>query len=123
MLLYIFIGLFLIFGFIETLANIFYLSNQNGIALARKQHCELPLSVSDGRMKTKMITMLFIGLLFLGTGFYALLVPASASLPMLAVLLIFTVYMLAEAAYYKQSIGFVFGILGAIMLVVCYLFV
>lgn len=119
----IFTVLFIIFGLVETLANIYYLAVGNGVALARKQHREMPAAVSDRRMRRKMLTMLGIGVLFLGAGAYACIAPVAAVPVMLGVLALFTVYMFAEAIYYRQAIGFVFGALGAVLLLSLYLFV
>lgn len=114
--------LFLIFGAVETLANIFYLAKPNGVELAYNQHKEIPATASAKRMKIKIITMLAIGLLFLASGIFAFISPVAAVLPMLVTLVAFTVLMVAETACYRQAAGFLFSILAVALLVVFCLF-
>lgn len=122
MKLLIFGVLFILFGAVEAVANTCYLLHPNGVALARKQHRELPATVSPARMKQKMVTMLGIGLLFLAAGIYAFAAPAASSIPLLLTLIVFIVCMLAEAICYRQVIGFVFAGLGAVLLLLlCFL--
>lgn len=121
MTIQIFTVLFIVFGLVETLANLYYLANSKGVKLARKQHREMPATVSDRRMRVKMLTMLGIGALFLGAGAYACVAPIVAVPVMLGVLVIFTVYMLVEAVYYRQPVGLAFGMFGAAMLLALYL--
>lgn len=120
MTLQIFGVLFVVFGAVEFLGNICYLLLPNGVVLARKQHRELPATVSAVRMKQKMLTMIAIGLLFLAAGIYALVVPAASNLPLLLALIVFTACMLAESICYRQPIGFVFTGLGAVLLLLLY---
>lgn len=112
--------LFLLFGLIETVANLYYLIGKRGVELARRQHRELPADVSDRRMKIKIWTMLALGLLFLGGGIYACAAVYMVPAIMMGILMLFTVYMLAEALYYRQMIGLVFAALGAVMMLYLY---
>ena len=61
------------FGLFETVTNTVYLSRGDGISKARRQHRELPPTVSEKRMNKKVITMLCVGIMFLitaGTAFF-----------------------------------------------------
>lgn len=109
--------LFIVFGGMECLTNIFYLVKKNGLALAAKQHFELPPGASVRQLRVKVFCMLIFGSLFLLTGFCKLtLVTASPSILLLP-LTAFTLYTLVEACYYKRVGAFIMtGLSTALLL-------
>ncbi|MGM0168030.1 hypothetical protein IGI39_003042 [Enterococcus sp. AZ135] len=101
-------GLFVAFGAMQLLTNLGFLLKSNGDQLARKQHQEVPPTISAKQMRVKIWLMLSFGILFISVGLYSYinrLFPLQLSLLLLG---LFALYALSEALYYKywKTIGF-----------------
>lgn len=108
--------LVLVFGLFELTTNITYLSKKNGIRLAYNQHKEIPATVTEGCMHVKVITMLFVGIMFLSAGVYVFIVPTAAKTAITAVFAVYCVYTWGEALYYRYLMSFVLaGIITMLM--------
>ncbi len=104
----IFRALFLAFGAGEIITNIQYLVKKNGISLARKQHQELPHNSTDKEMIIKVICMLLVGVMFFVVALISYVTHRYFDLIMLSSLIIFSMYGIGEAVYYRywKTVGF-----------------
>jgi hypothetical protein len=104
----IFRAVLLAFGIGEIIANITYLIKKNGVDLARKQHQELPNNTSDTMIKTKVICMLIVGIIFFIVLSISYISHSYSNTMMLISLILFSIYGIGEALYYKywKTIGF-----------------
>lgn len=108
--------LFILLGTIQVLANLVYLSMKNGLSYARKQHQELPQNLSDHQIKTKVVCMLVFGALFLLTGILSSILLKTEIL-FLIVLILFAIYALIEAIYYRYWRTYGFMVVSFILLI------
>jgi hypothetical protein len=92
---------FVAFGAMETISNSTYLLKQNGFELAKKQHKELPVNISNKQIKVKTLCMFLFGILFLITGLYSYITHSYYELSFIIVLSAYTLYALMEAVYYR----------------------
>ncbi|MCX7711113.1 MAG: hypothetical protein N2484_14845 [Clostridia bacterium] len=97
----IFRAFILVFGSLQTIANLTYLLRKNGLTLARKQHQELPADVSDKKMKLKVTLMLVFGIAFFFVGLVSYIFHDFLGNAMLMALILFAVYETIEAAFYR----------------------
>ncbi len=101
-------ALFVAFGCIEILTNCNYLLRHNGMSFARKQHGELPQDISDNKIKIKVICMLVAGFVFFFSGLVSYLSHTYISMIFIISSMLFAVYAIVEACYYRywKTIGF-----------------
>ena len=118
----IFRALLLTLGFTEILTNITYLTKENGLVLARKQHGELPKNISDKKIKVKVICMLVFGIALFGVALSTYVLHSYSRNIILLTTISFSVYGIIEALYYRywKTCGFA---LVTILLVVCAIFI
>ncbi len=118
----IFRALLLTLGFTEILTSITYLTKENGLVLARKQHGELPKNISDKKIKVKVICMLVFGIVLFGVALSTYVLHSYSRNIILLTTISFSVYGIIEASYYRywKTCGFS---LVTILLVVCAIFI
>ena len=104
----IFRALLLAFGAGQIITNVQYLIKKNGITLARKQHQELPHNATDKEMMIKVACMLFVGIMFFVVALISYVTRRYFDLVMLSSLIIFSMYGIGEAVYYRywKTVGF-----------------
>jgi len=104
----IFRALLLAFGAGQIITNVQYLIKKNGISLARKQHQELPHNVTDKEMRIKATCMLLVGIMFFVIALISYVTGSYFDLIMLSSLIIFSMYGIGEAVYYRywKTVGF-----------------
>ena len=104
----IFRALLLAFGAGQIITNVQYLIKKNGISLARKQQQELPHNVTDKEMRIKVLCMLFVGIMFFVAPLISYVTRRYFDLVMLSSLIIFSMYGIGEAVYYRywKTVGF-----------------
>lgn len=118
----LFRAIFVALGTMEIITNVKYLVKKDGLTEARKQHKELPNTVTDKNMKIKVICMLLsgIGFLFIGLASYILHSPIIICTSIF--LMAFSCYALIEAIYYKYRNTFGFAAIS-IAIFALYIFV
>lgn len=94
-------GFFVAFGAMQIIANLNYIMKENGMESARKQHCELPVSVSNKQMRAKTMCMLVIGVIFFITGAFSFFTRSFNNIAFAVVLGIYIFYAFIEAIYYR----------------------
>lgn len=114
----VFIGIFIIFGLFEMITNTIYSLKPNVLELAVKQHREVPPRATQKQMKIKIKIMLLVGLIFFVSGILACINPSLARIPMLVVLVLFSLYTFLEAVYYKYVVSFALMGLAVSLLVI-----
>lgn len=104
----IFRAFLLAFGTGQIIANVTYLIKKNGISLARKQHQELPDNVSDKEMRMKVICMLLVSSMFFMVSLISYMLHSYFNIVILILLILFSMYAIAEALYYRywKTVGF-----------------
>lgn len=112
----IFRALLLAFGTGQIIANVTYLIKKNGIDLARKQHQELPEDVSDKKMKIKVICMLIVGVMFFIVASISYILHSYFNDVIFDSLIIFSIYAVVEALYYKYWKTFGLAIVSLFLL-------
>lgn len=112
----IFRALLLAFGAGQVIANLKYLIKKDGISLARNQHQELPSNVSDKKMRTKVICMLLVGVMFSTVSLSSYISRSYSNTIILGSLIIFSIYGIVEASYYKYWKTTGFAIVSLILL-------
>lgn len=112
------------FGLFETISNLFYMRDSGGVLRAYNQHKEVPSYVSHQVMKTKMKTMLVVGLLFIACGTMALLFTNYAVYLVRFIISAYAMYTLVEALYYKNhKLGWALAILITLLAVSSFLLI
>jgi len=104
----IFRAFLLAFGAGQVIANLTYLIKKDGINSARLQHQELPINVSDKNMRIKVICMFLVGIMFSIVSLSSYISHSYSNQIMLGSLIIFSIYAMGEALYYKywKTTGF-----------------
>ena len=97
----IFRAFFLTFGVTQLILNASYLIKIDGMESARKQHKELPKCVTDRQMQVKVMFMLVFGTAFFVTGLNSYFLKDVYDINFIVPLILFSVYAIAEAFYYK----------------------
>ena len=99
---------FVAFGMFEIISNLKFLSLKNGMNLARKQHQEIPKEVTKKQLKTKVMLMFIFGLLFFLIGMSSYILRNVNETYYLLALILFAMYAVGEALYYKywKTFGF-----------------
>ncbi|MGL6200690.1 MAG: hypothetical protein ACRC3H_17310 [Lachnospiraceae bacterium] len=92
---------FVAFGALQSIANLTYLVKADGIALAKKQHRELPDKVTCKQLRIKVICMFSFGVLFLVIGLISYFTRSYYKFSFIITIGAFTFYELFEAVYYK----------------------
>jgi len=111
---------FVAFGAFEVIANVSYLRKENGLVLARKQHRELPDSITDLQIKTKTICMFVFGCLLLFVGMFSYITHSYNELLFVGVLGLYMIYAFIEFAYYKFYRTFGAFVLSLVLLLVVF---
>lgn len=108
----------LAFGAFEIFTNLSYILKGQGMQLARKQHGELPSNTGDKNIKIKVICMLVFGTAFFIVALHSYILHGYMKVPIHITAILFSIYGLIEAAYYKywKTFGFAFV---TIVLAVC----
>ena len=101
-------ALLLAVGFTEITTNLLYLTRINGLELARKQHGELPKSITDKNIKIKVICMLTFGIVFFASSLLCFILHKYLYNIILVPLILFSIYGIIEALYYRywKTTGF-----------------
>ncbi|MBL4936441.1 hypothetical protein JK636_11785 [Clostridium sp. YIM B02515] len=101
-------AIFVAFGMFEIISNLIFLSLKNGMNLARKQHQEIPKEVTKKQLKTKVMLMFILGLLFFLIGIASFILRNVNETYFLLALILFATYAVGEALYYKywKTLGF-----------------
>jgi hypothetical protein len=97
----IFTIFFIVFGLLEIITNGIYLFKKDGLKYAVKQHQELPKGVSERKLKIKVVLVFIFGVLFFVTGILTLFNLSFIKNVYFIVLILFSIYALCEAIYYK----------------------
>lgn len=118
----IFRAFLLAFGTGQIIANVIYLIRKNGLDLARRQHQELPSNASDMMMKIKVICMLIAGIMFFIVSSISYISHSYYNVIMLVSLILFSIYAIGEALYYKYWKTVRFAIVTLILLSIYILF-
>ncbi|WP_234117094.1 hypothetical protein [Clostridium hydrogenum] len=108
---------FLAFGVFQVIANLNYLLLKDGIKLARKQHQEIPSTVTDKQMKIKVTLMFSFGIVFLSNGVVSFATHSLNQTYYVITLILFAVYASVEALYYKYWRTFGFSIISILLLI------
>lgn len=101
---------FLALGMFEIITNLTYLIKRGGMNLARKQHGELPKDISKNKIKLKVCCMLTYGMIFFIGGIIAFVNRSVNNTMHTVILILFSMYAMGEAVYYKywKTISFAF---------------
>lgn len=99
---------FVAFGAMEVFTNLCYLTKKDGLQLARKQHQELPKSITEHQIRLKVILMFLFGLTFLINGLFSYYTHTVNTISFKINLILFSLYAFTESMYYKywKTIGF-----------------
>jgi hypothetical protein len=100
----------LTFGMTEIITNITYLTKENGLNLARKQHGELPQNISYKKIRLKVICMLSFGIVFFAVSLSTYILYKYFQNIILIISILFSIYGIIEALYYRywKTFGFAF---------------
>lgn len=106
----IFRALLLTFGTMEIITNMLYLTKENGLDLARKQHRELPPKISSEKIKLKVICMLLFGIIFFVASLSSYILHKYSPIIIFIPSILFCFYGIIEALYYRywKTFGFAF---------------
>jgi len=106
----IFRALLLTFGVIEIITNLTYLTKENGLDLARKQHGELPGNISNKNIKVKVLCMLSFGIAFFVSSLLCYILHKYLHNIIFMTSVLFLLYGIIEALYYRywKTFGFAF---------------
>ncbi|ERK30211.1 hypothetical protein [Clostridium intestinale] len=114
----IFRAFLLAFGSLQIITNLSYLLKNEGIELARRQHQELPSDTSNTKMKIKVICMFLVGVMFFAVSLISYLLHDFYEEAIFTSLIIFSIYALVEALYYKYWKTTGFAIVTLILLLI-----
>lgn len=111
-------ALLLTLGVTEIITNLLYLTKENGLELARKQHGELPGNLPNKKIKIKVICMLISGIALFASSFICYILHTYLHNLIMMTLILFSLYGIVEALYYRywKTTGFA---LVTIILLVC----
>lgn len=103
-------ALFLTFGMTEIITNTLYLTKENGLDLARKQHGELPPRMPSKKIKLKVIFMLSFGIIFFMASLSSYILHKYIPIIIIIPSILFCLYGIIEASYYRyrNTFGFAF---------------
>ena len=108
----------LAFGIMEILANLTFLSRENGLVSARKQHSELPPQIPDHKIRVKAVLMLLFGCIFFAVSLFSYLVhkyiPVLFTIPSG----LFCIYAILEAFFYRYWKTFGFAAVSILLMVI-----
>lgn len=111
----------LAFGTMEILTNLSYLLRNNGLEFARKQHGEIPENVDNRKIRIKVVAMLITGILFFLSGLMSYILHSYIRSLFIISAVIFSVYAITEALYYKYWKTYGFALISIILLIVCFI--
>lgn len=118
----IFRALLLALGVSEIITNLTYLLKNNGLELARKQHGELPQNISNKKIKIKVICMLSFGFILFLSSLLCYILHTYLHDIILIALVLFSLYGIIEATYYKYWKTFGFALL-TVILAICAIYI
>jgi hypothetical protein len=114
----IFRAFLLAVGSLQIITNLSYLLKNEGIELARRQHQELPSDTSNTKMKIKVICMFLVGVMFFAVSLISYIFHDFYEEAIFTSLIIFSIYALVEALYYKYWKTTGFAIVTLILLLI-----
>ncbi len=94
-------ALLLSLGAFEVITNSVFLLKNEGLTLARKQHQELPKDIADSKIRLKVVLMLLFGMAFFTVSFSSYILRKDMHLTTMLIVLLFSIYGLIEAMFYK----------------------
>ncbi len=111
-------ALLIALGSFQIITNTMYLTRKNGLILARKQHSELPPSVTDKQIKVKAICMLVVGAVLFTVSLLSYILRTYLSTPITIALSLLVVYGITEVLYYRYWKTFGFAAVTIVLLIV-----
>ena len=107
----------LVLGCTEIITNLTHLVKKGGLKNTRKQHGELPAGISDKNIKVKVVCMLIVGTALFTTALSSYILHSYTGKAILIASILFSVYGIIEALYYKywKTFGFA-GVTIALLL-------
>lgn len=104
----IFRAFLLAFGTMEIILNLKFLIKENGMNFARKWHKEIPNNLPDKNMRVKVICMFLVGIMFFSVSLISFIMHKYFDWMIFGSLMIFSVYAIVEALYYRylNTFGF-----------------
>ena len=111
-------ALLLALGSFQIITNTMYLTRKNGLMHARKQHSELPPSVTDKQIKMKVVCMLAVGVVLFTVSLLSYILRTYLNIPITIALSLFVVYGITEALYYRYWKTFGFAAVTIVLLIV-----
>lgn len=101
-------AIFVTLGTTEVITNLIYLMKKDGLKLAKKQHGELPPNITEKQLFIKVILMAMFGILFFISGIYFYIIKTFSHSIAFTILLLFSIYAILEAIYYRywKTTGF-----------------
>lgn len=118
----IFRAFLLAFGSLQIITNLRYLTKNDGVELARRQHQELPSDTSRTKMKIKVICMFLVGIMFFTVSLISYIFHSFYDTAIFISLVIFSIYALLEALYYKYWKTTGFAIVTLVLLIIYNIF-
>lgn len=115
-------ALLLSLGAFEVITNSIFLLKNEGLTLARKQHQELPKDISDNKIRLKVVLMLLFGMAFFIVSFLSYILCKDMHLATTLIVLLFSIYGLIEATFYKYWKTWGFAATTIILLVLALFF-
>jgi hypothetical protein len=113
----IFRSFLLVLGSLQIITNLINLTKKNGINLARKQHQEIPKNLSDKKMRIKLVCMLLTVIAFFVVSLSTYLSHNYFKKGIIITTIIFSIYGISEALYYRYRNTFGFAALTIIILI------
>lgn len=108
-------------GCFEIVTNLAYLTSAGGISKAIKQHGELPKGLPDKNIRIKVVCMLISGLALFAVALSSYILHTYTGLAIRIVLILFSLYGITEALYYRYWKTFGFSIVTIILVIASYL--
>lgn len=106
----------IVFGLFELVNNVKYLKQKDGIRKAYGQHREIPSTVSENIMYTKVKIMLTVGCIFVTGSVVTILLPTYTKEILSYMYTAYALYAWAEAIYYKRhALGYVLAVFISII--------
>ncbi|WP_167954821.1 hypothetical protein [Anaerosporobacter faecicola] len=112
---------FVAFGAFEFFINLYYLTTQQGLAKARKQHGELPPTATPHNIRMKVICMMCSGFVFLIAGCTSFYLHTYCGSFLFLSALGFALYAWIEACYYRYWKTFGFATVATVFVLLTFL--
>lgn len=111
-------ALLLSLGVFEVITNTTFLLRADGLILARRQHQEMPIGISDTKIKLKVILMLLYGIAFFIISLTSFIFHKYLHLAIILILSLFTIYAISEAIFYRYWRTWGFAVITLLLLLV-----